>query len=240
MEPHRCERPPARASVPDGLNAMPRLAAGVAGYNHFRHAQQADFTSCCFGASNFSEIIAEYRLCALPSDDALRGLATTGVNLTALIQRWQTRPLDVPRIDRVIFDDRGGFEFARYRNDRRGTGAMIFIVRDHMGDVIDLAAWGPPRPLALWIARGLMLGSENLFGFRMREGLEIHPTPLEWLRAGCQGVVIIDPEKSADLLRRAEPLQASSFAHGRALCKLLDVKRPRILVPASADRRAPA
>lgn len=239
MEPHKCERPPARASVRDGLNAMPRFAAGIAGYNHIEQAQQADLTSRCFGASsNFSEIVAEYRLCGLPSDDVLCGLARAGVDLAALIQRWQNRPLNVPRIDRVIFDNRDGFEFARYRSDRRGTGAMIFVVRDHIGDVIDLAAWGPPRPLALWIARGSMLGSENLFGFRMREALEIHPTPLEWLRAGCQGVVIIDPQKSTDLLRRAAPLQASSVAHGRALSRILEVRRPRILVPAPVDRRA--
>ena len=154
-------------------------------------------------SSNFSEIITEYRLCALPSDDVLRGLATAGVDLAALVRRWQTRPLDVPRIDRVIFDDRGGFEFARYRNDVRDAGAMIFIVRDHIGDAIDLAAWGPPRPPALWIARGSMLGSENLFGFRMREALEVHPTPLEWLRAGCQGVVIIDPQKPLTIAPRS-------------------------------------
>jgi hypothetical protein len=184
-----------------------------------------------------SEIVAECRLCALPGDDVLRVLATAGADLAALIRRWQTRPLDIPRIDRVIFDDRGGFEFAQYRNDRRGTGAMIFIVRDHIGDAIDLAAWGPPRPPALWIARGSMLGSENLFGFRMREGLEVHPTPLEWLRAGCQGVVMIEPQKCADLLRRAAPLQANSVADGRTLRKILDVKPTRILVPASADRR---
>ena len=118
---------------------------------------------------------------------------------------------------------------------------MIFIVRNHIGDAIDLAAWGPPRPLALWIARGSMLGTENLFGFRMREGLQVHPTPLEWLLAGCQGVVIIEPQKCADLLRCAEPLQAFSFAHGRALSKALGRKTSSdILVPASAERRAPA
>ena len=50
-----------------------------------------------------SEIIAEYRLCALPSADVMRCLATAGVDLAALIRRWQTRPLDIPRIDRVIF-----------------------------------------------------------------------------------------------------------------------------------------
>ena len=58
----------------------------------------------------------------------------------------------------------------------------------------------------------------------MREGLEVHPTPLEWLRAGCHGVVILDPAKAAPLLRRAAPLQASSVAHGRVLRKILDVK----------------
>jgi hypothetical protein len=190
-------------------------------------------------SGSFSEIIAEHRLCALPSDDVKRRLATDGVDLAALARRWQTRPLDIPRIERVIFDGRGGFEFARYRQGVRDAGAMIFIVRNHIGDVIDLAAWGPPRPLALWIARSSMLGSENLFGFRMREALEVHPTPFEWLLAGCQGVVILDPAKAAPLLRRAEPLQASSFAHGRNLKKLLDVKPPRILVPASAERRPP-
>jgi hypothetical protein len=205
------------------------------GASHFRHAQQADFGA----SSNISEIIAEHRLCALPSDDVKRWLATAGVDLAALARRWQTRPLDIPRIDRVIFDGRGGFEFARYRQGVRDAGAKIFIVRNHIGDAIDLAAWGPPRPLALWIARGSMLGSENLFGFRMREGLEVHPTPFEWLLAGCEGVVILDPAKAAQLLRRAEPLQAASFTHGRNLKKLLDVKPPRILVPASAERRPP-
>jgi hypothetical protein len=232
----KCERPPGRGSVSDGLNiAMPCWPAGVAGYSHFRHAQQAGF-----GASSVSEILAEYCLCALPSDDVKRCLARAGVDLAALARRWETRPLDIPRIERVIFDGRGGFEFARYRQGVRDAGAMIFIVRNHIGDAIDLAAWGPPRPLALWIARGSMLGSENLFGFRMREALEVHPTPLEWLRAACQGVVIIEPQKSADVLRRAEPLQASSVAHGRALRRILEVRPPRIVVPASADRGAAA
>ena len=116
---------------------------------------------------------------------------------------------------------------------------MIFVVRDHIGNPTDLAAWnGGLRTPTLWCSRGSMLGAENLFGFRMREALEIHQTPLEWLRAGCRGVVIIDPQKSANLLRGAEPLQASSVAHGRALRRMLAVRSPRIVVPASVDRRA--
>jgi hypothetical protein len=46
----RRERPPARASVPDGLNAMPRSTAGIAGYNHTLNEQQADFISLRFAA----------------------------------------------------------------------------------------------------------------------------------------------------------------------------------------------
>ena len=102
----------------------------------------------------------------------LRGLATAGVDLAPLIRRWQRLPLQVPRLDRVVFDDRDGFEFARYRNGVPDTGAMIFVVNDHISDAIDLAAWAPPRPPVLWTARGSMLGAENLFGFRMREALE--------------------------------------------------------------------
>jgi hypothetical protein len=185
-----------------------------------------------------SEIIAEYRLCALPSDDVLRGLATAGIDLAALIRRWQHRPLNIPRIDRVIFDGRGGFEFARYRNDRRGTGAMIFIVRDHIGDVIDLAAWAPPRPPALWTARGSMLGAENLFGFRMRDAIEVHLSPLEWLRGACRGVVVLDDEKAKGLFYRAQPLEVVTVSHGRELRALMEVKPPEILV--SSKRKAAA
>jgi hypothetical protein len=101
-----------------------------------------------------SDVLAEHALGALPSDDVLHGLAAAGVELAALIRRWQRRPLEVPRLDSVIFDARGGFEFARYRNGIPDTGAMIFIVNDPISDAIDLAAWAPPRAPALWTARG--------------------------------------------------------------------------------------
>ncbi len=45
MQLPKCERPPARASVPDGLNAMPGSAAGIDRYIHPLNEQQADFAS---------------------------------------------------------------------------------------------------------------------------------------------------------------------------------------------------
>jgi hypothetical protein len=90
----------------------------------------------------------------------------------------------------------------------------------------------------LWCARGALLGEENLFAPRMTEGLLVHPSPMEWLRAGCNGVVVLDNAKAAPLLRRAEPLQASSMTHGRHLAQIMKVNPPRILVPSPTSRRA--
>ena len=120
----------------------------------------------------------------------------------------QSCTLDPPRLDRVVYTG-DGFEIARYITGEPDIGAMIFAVRDHVGDPIDLAAWnGSARRPASWCARACMIGAENLFRPRMREAIEVHPSPLDWLRAACRGVVIIDGAKVASLLYRAEPLQA--------------------------------
>ena len=181
-----------------------------------------------------ADIIAEHTECTLPTDELLSALARDGVDLAALVRRWEAG-LDIPRLDRVVYMD-GVFEFAAYVPDRADhAGALIFVVRDHIGDAVDLAAWSPPRAPALWLASGSMLGAENVFAPRMRDALPVHAGPLEWLRDSCRGVVVVDETKAADLLRRAEPLQAASVEHGRQLRHMLEVKPPRILVPSARE-----
>jgi hypothetical protein len=46
----KCERPPGRGSVSDGLNAMPCLAASIDRYIHPLNEQQADFILLRFAA----------------------------------------------------------------------------------------------------------------------------------------------------------------------------------------------
>jgi hypothetical protein len=186
---------------------------------------------------NASNILAEHQRCDSLSMDVLAALLREGIDIEAICRRVKNSTLDPPRLARVIFTSATGFEFAAYKPDMADVGTMVFLIRNHIGDPVDIVAWAPPRPLALWCSRGCMLGAENLFGFRMREALEVHETPLAWLRAACRGVVIIDPQKSADLLRLALPLEAASIEHGQALRQLLEV-RPRILVPSSVDRGA--
>jgi hypothetical protein len=186
-----------------------------------------------------AEILTEHAAGTLPSDAALIGMIDAGIDVAALVRRWQIG-LDIPRLDRVVYTEDKAFEFAVYMPGEPGIGAMTFVVRDHIGDPIDLAAWSPAAGrLALWCARGSMLGADTLFAPRMQDALPVHQTPLGWLRGLCRGVVVLDGFKAAPLLRRAEPLAAEDVAHGRELRKMLEVRPPRILVPAAEiERRA--
>jgi hypothetical protein len=139
-----------------------------------------------------------------------------------------------PRHDAVVYLDNGYFELAQDLPGYEAHGALIFPVADDLGDIVDLCAWSPPRRSALWSACGCMLGGENLLAPRMREALAVHATPLEWLRDGCRGVVPIDWSKAAGHLRRAEPLEAASLAHGLEIEEHLRVRPVRILIPEAA------
>jgi hypothetical protein len=107
---------------------------------------------------------------------------------------------------------------------------MTFIVKDDIGDVVDIAAWAPPRPIHLLLGRGALLGAESVFAPNMTAGLLVHASPLEWLRAGCRGVVVLDEHRARSLLYRAQPLVVATVAHGRELRRVMEVKPPKILV----------
>ena len=188
----------------------------------------------------YSDILTEHQKCDSPSFDVLAALLRRGVDLGAICRRVKNGTLaDPPRQAHVVHLSGGGFEFAAYVPGSIGRLAIIFVIRNHVGDPIDLAAWdGSNRKPALWCSRGSLLGAENLFAPRMTHGLLVHPSPMEWLRVACNGIVVIDEAKAAHLLRRAGPLQASSIAHGRHLAQITKVKPPRILVPALTNRRA--
>jgi hypothetical protein len=162
-----------------------------------------------------------------------------GVDVDTLTHRWERLPLLAPRYAAVVFLDNGGFEFAAYRPEDSRIEALIFPVLDELADGIDLCAWAPSRQPALWRSMGCMLGAERLFGARMQEALPVHRTVLNWLRANCRGVVILDGPKSADLLRRVPSLLAEDEGHREELGRLLEVIPPQIcVVPEELGRSA--
>jgi hypothetical protein len=183
------------------------------------------------------EILAEHALGQSLTIDVLGALVREGVDMDAICRRVAVDRIDPPRLDAIEPLDGRHFEFARYGHGDDYV-AMTFVVRNEIGDPIDIAAWTPSRPVLLWLGRGTLLGGEYSLAPRMTDGLQVHPTPLEWLQHACRGVVVIEPTKAAPLLRLAEPLQAASIEHGRELRRMLEVRRPRIFVPTSSDRRA--
>jgi hypothetical protein len=75
-----------------------------------------------------------------------------------------------------------------------------------------------------------MLGQSNLYGWRLGEPLLMHETPLEWLRAGRDGVFVIDPQRASPLLRPVEPLGVRRASFGRQMQAALTIPAPRIVV----------
>lgn len=108
--------------------------------------------------------------------------------------------------------------------------------------VVDLVAWrldAPEAPLTMFGRVGL-LGHANVLDpatYIMGGALEVHESPLAWLRSGCRGCAVVIPQLAARQLRDVEgPIAAASLAHGRSLRHLIDsVSRPVVLVP---ERRA--
>jgi hypothetical protein len=141
-------------------------------------------------------------------------------------------------VEPVVFPPNDRFEFARYARDASDAAvAVVFHAPDELGNPLDLAAWEPETGhLALWLGRVAMLGQDNLYGWRVGEPLVVHETALEWLQAGREGVLIIDPQRASPLLRMVEPLGVRCPEFGRQLQAALTIRAPRIV--AAAQRRA--
>jgi hypothetical protein len=159
-----------------------------------------------------------------PSTEAVRWLLAQGVAVETLARRWAVGA------NFVLFHPGG-----RYTPCVCGDFAFIFACLTVDG-VSDLAAWQPSTGRLM-----TRLGAVGLLG--QREAEEAHDdisarpvsvwrTPLNWLRAGRKGVVIIDREMAAHILGGL-PVIPDDAQHGRALLALR-VPPPRVM-----DHRVP-
>ena len=128
----------------------------------------------------------------------------------------------------VRFDD-DGFDL-----EVGGTPAFILPCRD--GDkIVDLAAWAGDQ-LATWKltpAPAFCLGDLgeifNPATYFAGGGLRIHRGAREWLRAGCEGIVILRPKLCYPYLKHAP----------RVVCSDEEVGAPRAQAQQGADARHP-
>jgi hypothetical protein len=145
----------------------------------------------------------------------------------------------------VFFTDRPVFDFVEDLDDEgdqeSAAAAFIFLARNELGEPCDLIAWQPVfARVAAWYGRASLLGLESLWAPRIAfdGALAIFETPLEWLTAGRQGVIIVNPERAAPLLREAEHLRAPNEKYGLYLRSLVTARPPRIVVPKTSLRSA--
>jgi hypothetical protein len=120
----------------------------------------------------------------------IKRLKELGVSVNGLCEP------ELPAQTQVIMHDGFAFDFAE-EADGQPIDAVIFVARDELGDPIDYVAWEPRlnRMASLW-GRVALLGEDEIYAPRLdpEQALEVFETPLQWLLAGRQGVVIVDPQ----------------------------------------------
>jgi hypothetical protein len=176
----------------------------------------------------------DFNLISEPALDTARWLRAQGVDVG--------RALNVagPIIEHdVAIFDKDAFDFAA-PGDPHAVRAVVHVV--HSDDAVapvDLAAWTRAHPdrVLLCLGAGVALGVDqiqNPASYFAGKPLQIHRTPLAWLRASCAGIVVLSADGVLDRLDRLPPrsepyrLLAEDLDHGVELRRLLAPLRPRV------------
>lgn len=131
------------------------------------------------------------------------------------------------------------FDFGASDNARGIKSAVVEVFDTDRETVIDLCAWPLDRPdkFATAIRRADGLGVwrvTNPATYHVGQALRVHRTPDAWLRAGCDGVVILNPLSAPRWLAESPgQLIAEDIEHGREIGRMLHPFFPahRILAP---------
>jgi hypothetical protein len=177
-----------------------------------------------------------HRLLMPPSLAEIKRFREKGVSVDGLCQ-----PELLARAEVAFSLDCAIFDFVADVGGERGVAAFIFLARDDQGEPCDLVAWAPQvKRLAGWYGSATALGAENIYAprFDPDRALQVHETPLEWLLHDRNGVVVVDAQGAAPLLRLAEPLAVETVEYGQKLRRMLEVRLPRIFVANPDMRRA--
>ncbi|RYC29706.1 hypothetical protein D3273_22465 [Lichenibacterium minor] len=182
---------------------------------------------------------SEWKRCATLRQADIDGYLSAGVDIMSLVQSYDGSGLAVARDRIVAHPDRRRFEFSRFsRGAFLDVSAHILVALDREGEIADLVAFrgGENAFAGSWLGRIGLLGEEQLD--RARDELRVHADVLSWLRAGRQGVVVIDPVRAAPMLRDAGSMVVGSWEEKRRLTDMLSVRLPPIAIEAPLKVRA--
>jgi hypothetical protein len=152
-----------------------------------------------------------------------------GVAAINLLKPWSTQ------VDWVLIDGEY-FQFAA-DDDARGVQVFTMGVISSNG-LIDAVAWHPTTGrLAAWLGVGFALGEFQINDHLDNDsaGLAVFRSPLGWLRAGCQGIVIVRKSFAHIALKRVPLLLAEDENHRIELLGMFPVGGPRTLARGPED-----
>jgi hypothetical protein len=161
--------------------------------------------------SNPQSLAAFYRSLPFPKDGELRWLLNQGIDADAMAS-------PAIRGASVEFDgDTFSFD---------GSHRVVVFRADDRGEPVDLIAWQPKSgKLATWRGAAFCLGDvDDLFNPAVKfmgGALRIHRTPLEWLCAGRDGIVIAQPKLAYGHFRDGMRIVCTDASHGQQLKKWL-------------------
>lgn len=140
-----------------------------------------------------------------PNNSQLHWLRDQGVKLHALLCPWPVGAIRA-RLDGPYFVP-----------DDDGSKAITFVCFDR-GIPIDVCAWFPTTgETATYLGRAFCLGDHddcyNPATWFAESGLLVHASPLEWLRANREGIVIIRPKLSYANLRHVPRIVCADVEH---------------------------
>ena len=186
-----------------------------------------------------AQIISEWQACPHLRQVDIDRLIASGISPLALAEGPRGIGFALAR-DRIA-PHRAAHRFEFLRHDATaGEEVCSFIVPalDAHGVPVDLIAFhaGAAPFTGSWLGRAGLLGEEQIN--RARDVLVVHATPLDWLRAGREGVCVVDPVRAAPMLRDAGRLEVGTYAERHRLLDLMKVSLPYVSVRGTERRVA--
>jgi hypothetical protein len=172
---------------------------------------------------------AVHRSWGFPNDDEILWLLDQGVSDNAL---W---PISGARIR---------FDGATFHLDHAGERALTFRAEDR-GEVIDLIAWQPRTgALASWRGQAFCLGDvDDIFNpatYFAGDALRVHATPLEWMLADRDGIVIVRPDLAPAHLTNCQRIRCSNQAYARQVEKWIQPRKASVEILVEVKESAAA
>jgi len=131
--------------------------------------------------------------------------------------------------------------------DSGEPSAVIECLAEDAETIIDLCAWPLDRPerFATALGAGAVLGETqvtNPASWAFDKTLQVHRTPLRWLKADCVGICILDHHGTLPILaRKLGPICGEDKEHAQDLMAIFStppVSPKDILYPVNIARRA--